>query len=180
MVNHSNFAQSSFTFLEHETVQRISGLVLNWTQDNSDVLFIILALVFGYTVGCSRASRKFRALAFQNRGESLVSQALLTNFRPPDYHLMNHITLRTRDGTTQIDHILVSGFGVFVIETKDYKGWIFANAKYSYRTQALSHGRFDFRNPIHQNFRHLRAVEELLDFLLPGVIKTVVIFTSRA
>lgn len=67
-----------------------------------------------------------------------------------------------------------------VIETKDYKGWIFAHAKYSYWTQVLSRGRFDFRNPIHQNFRHLRAVEELLDFLPPGVIKPVVIFTSRA
>ena len=40
---------------------------------------------------------------------------------------MNHVTLRMDGGTTQVDHILVSRFGVFVIETKDYSGWIFAN-----------------------------------------------------
>ena len=40
---------------------------------------------------------------------------------------MNHITLRLGTGTTQIDHILLSRFGVFVIETKDYTGWIFGS-----------------------------------------------------
>jgi hypothetical protein len=66
--------------------------------------------------------------SFQNHGEALLSRVALTNFGPPDYHLMNHVTLQMNDGTTQVDHILVSRFGVFVIETKDYKGWIFANA----------------------------------------------------
>jgi hypothetical protein len=39
---------------------------------------------------------------------------------------MNHVTIRMDDGTTQVDHILVSRFGVFVIETKHYTGWLFA------------------------------------------------------
>lgn len=43
-------------------------------------------------------------------------------------HVTADITHRMDDGTTQVDHILVSRFGVFVIETKDYSGWIFANA----------------------------------------------------
>jgi len=37
-------------------------------------------------------------------------------------------SIQLNDGTTPIDHIFVSRFGVFVIETKDYNGWIFANA----------------------------------------------------
>src|SRR6266542_5098071 len=49
---------------------------------------------------------------------------------------------------TQVDHILVSSFGVFVIETKDYKGWIFADAKQANWTQVLFRHKFTFQNPI--------------------------------
>ncbi|MEH6560385.1 MAG: nuclease-related domain-containing protein [Marinobacter sp.] len=45
------------------------------------------------------------------------------------YHLIRNVTLPTEDGTTQIDYITVSPFGVFVVETKNMKGWIFGNAK---------------------------------------------------
>jgi len=34
------------------------------------------------------------------------------------YNLIHNVTLLTEDGTTQIDHIVVSQYGVFVIETK--------------------------------------------------------------
>jgi hypothetical protein len=69
---------------------------------------------------------------------------------------------------------------VFVIETKDYKGWIFADAKQSTWTQVLYRWKFKFQNPIVQNMLHVRAVEEVLDFLPPGVIKSAVVFTDRA
>lgn len=102
------------------------------------------------------------------------------NFGPPDYHVMNHVTLQLGDGTTQVDHILVSRFGVFVIETKDYKGWIFANAKQANWTQVLFRAKFKFQNPILQNLRHLRAVHDLLDFLPSDAIRSVVVFTGEA
>ena len=81
---------------------------------------IALALAVGFALG------RYRTHRFQNRSEAVVARTLAGAFSHPDYHLMNHITLPFKNGTTQIDHILVSRFGVFVIETKDYKGWIFA------------------------------------------------------
>ncbi len=93
---------------------------------------------------------------------------------------MNHVTLKISDGTTQIDHILISRFGVFVIETKDYSGWIFANAKHANWTQVLFKAKFQFQNPIYQNYRHVRAIQELLDFLAPEIVKSVVVFTGEA
>lgn len=93
---------------------------------------------------------------------------------------MNHITLPLGQGTTQIDHVLVSRFGVFVIETKDYKGWIFANANHANWTQVLFKQKFKFQNPIFQNQMHVRAVRELLDFLPPEAVKSVVIFAGEA
>lgn len=135
---------------------------------------VLIAFLIGLLLG------RYRARRYQNSGEALVSKAVRANFAPPDYHLLNHVTLRVSDGTTQVDHILVSRFGVFVIETKDYKGWIFANAKQASWTQVLFNSKFRFQNPIHQNFRHVRAVQDLLDFLPPEAIRSVVVFTGDA
>jgi hypothetical protein len=158
-------------------VQRLSGLLLDWAHDNRAILSILVALAVGFAVGRFRA---FRAYAYQNPSEALLSRVVQTHFGPPDYHLMNHVTLRLNDGTTQVDHILVSRFGVFVIETKDYRGWIFADATQANWTQVLFRRRFKFQNPIFQNARHVRAVQGLLDFLPPGAIKSAVVFTGEA
>lgn len=144
---------------------------------NQEVLFyILLALVVGFVHGRGL----LRPDAYQNRGEARLSRVARQHFQGPDYFLMNHITLPLGDGTTQIDHILVSRFGVFVIETKHYKGWIFANSNHARWTQVLFNWKFRFQNPIVQNLRHVRAVQQQLDFLSPGVVKSIVVFTGDA
>jgi hypothetical protein len=143
-------------------------------------LYILAALIVGYVLGRVRAPRSSGVSTFQNRGEVMVTELLRANFGAPDYHLLNHVTLRLNDGTTQIDHILVSRFGVFVIETKDYSGWIFGDPKQPKWTQVLFWFRFRFQNPILQNNGHVRAVQDLLDFLPPSAVKSVVVFTGDA
>jgi Nuclease-related domain len=180
-VNLDDLAHSISAVSNHTVIQHLSQLLRGWKLDGRTILYILLALAVGFVIGRYRASRTTsRAASFQNRGEALLSRAALTNFGPPDYHLMNHVTLQMNDGTTQVDHILVSRFGVFVIETKDYKGWIFANANQANWTQVLFKWKFKFQNPIFQNLRHVRAVQDLLDFLPPGAIKSVVVFTGKA
>ena len=161
-------------------VQNLSQVLLDWNQDDKSVLYVLLALVIGFIFGRYRAHRAKRAYSYQNRGEQRLTHEVLANFGLPDYHLMNHVTLQLADGTTQVDHILISRFGVFVIETKDYNGWIFANAKQANWTQVFYRRKFKFQNPILQNFRHVRAVQDLLDFLPPSAIKSVVVFTGEA
>ena len=56
-------------------------------------------------------------------GEKRVAK-LLAKKLPDDYILVNDITIPCELGTTQIDHIVFSIYGVFVIETKNYTGWI--------------------------------------------------------
>lgn len=109
-----------------------------------------------------------------------MSRVLRSEFASPDYHLMNHVTLRMDDGTTEVDHILVSRFGVFVIETKHYSGWLFASAEGRKWTQVWFRARFRFQNPIFQNRRHVRAVQDVLDLLPPNAIKSVVVFSGSA
>jgi hypothetical protein len=142
------------------------------------IIAVLLSFAVGFAIGRYRAYARQNAI--QNWGEVRLFREVKTRFRPPDHHLLNHITLRLKDGTTQIDHILVSRFGVFVIETKDYKGWIFAGAKDRNWTQVLYRARFRFQNPILQNYRHVCAVRELLEFLDPDVVHPVVVFTGEA
>jgi hypothetical protein len=146
------------------------------SQYNLVALGICCLVGYGLGYGACRA----RSASFQNRGEARVRDELQANFDSPDYHLLNHITLKLSNGTTQIDHILVSRFGVFVIETKDYSGWIFANAKHSTWTQVLYGRKFKFQSPLFQNFRHTQAVQNLLDFLPADAFKSIVVFAGKA
>lgn len=78
------------------------------------------------------------------------------------YTTLNNITIPTSNGTTQIDHVVVSRHGIFVIETKNMKGWIFGDEKSAQWTQNVFGRRYRFQNPLHQNYRHIRGLAEFL------------------
>lgn len=189
-MNLDDLRQKIWTQLHDWAIQPVARFFIGLHQRDRAVLYGLLASAFalGYAIGRRRTlrtagRRTFGAWRFppiQNSGERLVSRVLLSSFGPPDYHLMNHVTLRMDNGSTQVDHILVSRFGVFVIETKDYRGWIFANATEATWTQVLFRRRFKFQNPIFQNYRHVRAVRDLLAFLPPDAIRSVVVFSGDA
>lgn len=139
------------------------------------IIFLNLILaITGYAIG------RHKLYSLQNSSEAFLSHQILKYFHPPNYHLLNNVTLPILDGTTQVDHILVSRFGVFVIETKDYKGWIFADKNSTKWTQVLYKSKFKFNNPIYQNYKHTKTVRDLLDFLQPEAIKSAVVFTGDA
>ncbi len=86
--------------------------------------------VFGLLIGfLLKNSYRTRLILNQNRGEAAVRKLITSNFKSPNFHLLNNVTVPFQDGTTQIDHILISTKGVFVIEVKHYSGWIFGNEK---------------------------------------------------
>jgi hypothetical protein len=189
-VNLDNLAQHLLTLAHDLALLPLKQFVLGLSPGDRSVLYVLLAVaaVFGFVLGRRRTDRTggyrsfgaWRFPTFQNSGEALVSRVLLAHFAPPNYHLMNHVTLRMADGTTQVDHILVSRFGVFVIETKDYNGWVFANATEATWTHVYFRQRFRVQNPIIQNYRHVRAVQNLLEFLPPHAVKSVVVFSGNA
>lgn len=171
-------------------VQRLVHFFHDVSSDGGPVLYalLVIALAVGFVIGRRwrpragghRTFGAWRFPTFQNSGEARVSRVLLSHFGAPDYHLMNHVTVRIDDGTTQVDHILVSRFGVFVVETKDFKGWIFANEADPTWTQALFRRKFTFQNPILQNRKHVRAIQKHLDFLPAEAVKSVVVFSGDA
>lgn len=94
-------------------------------------------------------------------GEGYLAK-LLSSLPKDKYYVLNNIMLKTDRGTTQIDHIVVSVYGIFVIETKTYKGWIMGNGRDEYWTQNIYGRKNRFKNPILQNYGHVKALEGLL------------------
>ncbi|ELB2122230.1 nuclease-related domain-containing protein [Vibrio parahaemolyticus] len=94
-------------------------------------------------------------------GEFLVNR-LLSKLPESDYTLIKDVTLPTSDGTTQVDHIVVSRYGIFVVETKNMKGWIFGSARQKQWTQKIYRHSSKFQNPLHQNYKHIKTFETLL------------------
>lgn len=111
------------------------------------------------------------------RGERWVTQTLMSGL-PQDYHVMNDIYLPLPDGTTtQIDHVVVSRHGIFVVETKTYSGWIFGDEKSAQWTQTIYRKKSRFQNPIRQNHRHTCALADCLG-VPKDMFKGIVVFNG--
>lgn len=88
-------------------------------------------------------------------GEYLLSSVMKS--LPSEFHVMDNVLLQTKKGSTQLDHVIVSPYGIFIIETKNHKGMIFGDCYGQVWTQVLpSRGRFTFYNPVFQNQGHIQ------------------------
>lgn len=95
-------------------------------------------------------------------GEFIINVSAKLLLDKEKYHLIKNVTLPTEDGTTQIDHIIISVYGVFVVETKNMKGWIFGGEKQRTWTQQIFKHKNKFQNPLYQNYKHTKTLKTLL------------------
>jgi hypothetical protein len=109
-------------------------------------------------------------------GEKTVA-AYLALLPKEEYYLYSDLMLPTNTGTTQIDHIVVSLYGIFVIEVKNYKGWIFGSEKSAQWTQNIYGKKNNFMNPIHQNYAHIKALETILNQYADTKIVSIIAFS---
>lgn len=96
-------------------------------------------------------------------GEKYTTFGLFLLLDNKIYSRFHDVVVPTDNGTTQIDHIIVSRFGLFVVETKNYSGWIYGDEKQSQWTQKFHNKEYPFQNPIRQNYRHQKCLAEYLD-----------------
>lgn len=143
-----------------------------WAQHPLMITFIGLALIL---------SSIMRLPAVKGWFGEMIMRLGFSLFLPKDvYRVINNVTIPDgHGGTTQIDHIVVSPFGVFLIETKHYKGWIFGGEQDRQWTQKIHGGHSqEFQNPLLQNYKHTQCLRELLG-MAPDQIKSVVVFTGE-
>ena len=94
-----------------------------------------------------------------SRGEMAVSRVL--GSLPPGYRVFNNVCLFQDGVSSQIDHVVVSVYGIFVIETKNYSGRIYGSEKSERWCEQFYGQKFFLYNPIRQNYSHVRALEKL-------------------
>jgi hypothetical protein len=113
-------------------------------------------------------------------GEASV-RILLSKLNKEEYTVLNDllIPLKTKKAS-QIDHVIISRYGIFVIETKNYKGWIFGDETSKYWTQVIYNRKEKLYNPIFQNYGHIKALQEYLSLDNNSHIYSIVSFSTRA
>lgn len=104
------------------------------------------------------------------RGERRVS-SYLEDLPCEDYAVYNDLLFRDRSYTTQVDHLVVSRYGIFVIETKNVHGKVYGSGNaefwkqylpdFGYKTFGITQ-EHQLRNPIWQNGGHIKALRRLV------------------
>ena len=135
------------------------------------IIFIVLILVIVFKINSSQIKGSV--------GEFKVNTRL--NFLGNEYISLNDILIKSSNGnTSQIDELVLSEYGIFIIETKNYKGWIFGNEKSENWTQVIFKEKHTFRNPIKQNWSHVYALKNVLSEFPNIHYFPIVVFTGDA
>lgn len=112
-------------------------------------------------------------------GEQQIAHILAEGLSYKDYFIFNNLTIPSDyNGSSQIDHLVVSKFGVFVIEGKDSKGWISVSKDQDSWTKSFGKNKVQFPNPIWQNWSHIRSLRTLLPFIPETAFQNIVVFTG--
>lgn len=138
----------------------------------NEFLFVFVILIVLLVVYRLRAHKWKGAV-----GESRVARQL-GKLNREQYKVLNDVLIRTSRGWSQIDHIVISIYGIFVFETKNYSGWIHGNENSEYWTQSIYENKTKFRNPIKQNWAHIYALKEVLSDFGQVTYHPIVVFAG--
>jgi len=110
-------------------------------------------------------------------GEKKTAFNMWVSLNSNIYHRFHDVIILTNNGTTQIDHILISEYGIFIVETKNLQGWIFGSEKNAKWTQTLAGNKYPFQNPLRQTYRQKKVLAEFLN-ISDSMIYDVVFFVG--
>ena len=96
-----------------------------------------------------------------------------------EYHVFNDVYIRSGNRSVQIDHVVISRYGVFVIETKNYKGWVYGSANAEHWTQNIYGHKYQLYNPTRQNAAHVSALCNLFHVTRDKAIP-IIVFAGSA
>lgn len=110
--------------------------------------------------------------------EKKVARTLI-KLNPEKYKVINNLMIEAGGKTAQIDHLVISNYGIFVIETKNYYGWL-AGSDYGAWTLTIYRLKRKIGNPIIQNNIHVNVLKNLLSNYPEIPFKPIVVFTKRS
>ena len=136
-------------------------------------MLIILFLVIIRIIGKRISLFSYIPLSRGQYGEKYVAD-ILERLPMEEYKVFNDVYLKYKEMSVQIDHLAISKYGVFVIETKNYNGTIFGYEDSDNWTQYLGNNKYLFKNPIKQNKFHVLAVKNALRISETAVVPIIV------
>jgi hypothetical protein len=110
--------------------------------------------------------------------ESRVRRLLATGLERNRYTVFNGLVLPCGGGTRPIDHVVVSKFGIFVIESHYVRGWISGGEFQDRWKQGLLGRAVRFDNPMHRNRLQVEALQSLLGYP-PSVFHPLVVLAGQ-
>ncbi|MCH3916090.1 MAG: NERD domain-containing protein [Spirochaetia bacterium] len=137
------------------------------------ILTFIIIIIFFPLFSISSPTKK------GSKGESWIARSL-KQLDKDEYLVLNDLLFQTKYGSSQIDHIVISIYGIFVIETKNYKGWIYGSEASEYWSQIIYKEKNQFRNPIRQNLAHVYALKTILSDFRQIPYYPIVVFVGSA
>jgi len=140
------------------------------------LLFIISVVIF-FKKLFSQNHKESKTDKIGKEGELAVSNIL--NSLPENYKVFNDLMLFGSKGTIQIDHIVLSKNGIFVIETKNYKGEVFGYSNEK-NWKKINHDKeISFYNPILQNKAHISTLKMILQEKNEAIFIPIVAFSDE-
>ena len=112
-------------------------------------------------------------------GEKRVAR-ILEKLPEGKYSVINNLLLNNSGYTSQVDHVVVSVYGIFVIETKTYQGIISGAESSEQWTQNIYGNKYEFRNPILQNYGHVKSLKQVLGDYKSVPFISIVAFSRQA
>ena len=109
--------------------------------------------------------------------EPIISFFACMRLGKKKYHRIHDVILPSENGCIWIDHILVSVFGIFVIEKMNMKGAIYGDAGQKTWIQKIHKKNNLFQNPIHRNCKNVKILQSVLE-LKDNQIHPVVVFVG--
>lgn len=126
------------------------------------IIFFFITLILclaGYIVLCIPSVKG-------KIGEHKVSKQIKKLQKKHGGYIFNNVMIIDEDTnkSSQIDHIYLSKYGIFVFETKNYSGRIYGKDKDDKWTQVLLYGKQKnaFYNPVKQNYTHIIRLQKIL------------------
>lgn len=112
-------------------------------------------------------------------GEFLVYDELKSLEKEGIRLLFNTYIPKPDETTSEVDVIIISKCGIFVVESKNYSGWIFGDKYKKMWMQMLRGGsKNQFYNPIWQNHSHCKYLKELLN-IDESCLTSYIVFSDR-
>lgn len=144
-------------------------------MENATLIIIAVVSLFILYKILRRVLRKSSG----EKGEFAVAKKL-KKLDQEKYWVINDLLLHNNGYSSQIDHVVVSQYGVFVIETKNFMGDISGGASGEMWTQNIYGSKSYFRNPILQNLGHITAIRKVLGDRSHVQFQNIVLFSERA